>query len=58
MSNYELECTGWPVCIGMNVSKKSIKWPGPSQKKIDPTDLFQGFHGQFLGSIKQPGVDI
>ena len=38
--------------------KISIKRPGPSQKKIDPTVLFQGCHGQFLVSIKLPGLDI
>ena len=40
------------------IQKVSIKWPGPFQKKNDRTDLFQGCHGQFLGSIKQPGLDI
>ena len=35
----------------------SIKRPGPSQKKIDRTVLFQGCHSQFLGSIKRPGLD-
>ena len=27
-------------------------------EKIDRTLLFQGCHGQFLGSIKRPGLDI
>ena len=36
----------------------SIKQPGPSQKKIDHTVLFQGCHSQILVSIKQPGLDI
>ena len=27
-------------------------------EKIDRTVLFQGYHGQFLVSIKQPGLDI
>ena len=34
-----------------------IKRPGPSQKKLI-TVLFQGCNGQFLGSFKQPGLDI
>ena len=38
--------------------KVFIKRPDPSQKKIDHTVLFQGRHGQFLVSIKQPGLDI
>jgi len=27
-------------------------------EKFDCTVLFQGYHGQFLGSIKWPGLDI
>ena len=38
--------------------KVSIKQPGPSQKKINCTVLLQGCHGQLLGFIKQPGLDI
>ena len=42
--------------------KKSIKRPGPSQKKLivlrpNCTALIQGCQGQFLGSIKQLGLD-
>ena len=38
--------------------KVSIKQTGPSPEKMDRTVLFQGRHGQFLVSIKQPGLDI
>ena len=40
------------------LEKVSIKGPSPSQKKINPTVLFEDRHGQFLVSIKQPGLDI
>ena len=38
--------------------KVYVKRPGPSQKKIDRTFLFQGYNGQLLVSIKRLGLDI
>ena len=44
------------IMTGQAYSKVSIK--RPVQKKINRTVLFQGCHGQFLVSIKQPRQDI
>ena len=38
--------------------KVFIKRLGFISEKIDRNVLFQGHHGQFLVSIKQPGVEI
>ena len=42
----------------LRLCTKNWKRPGSSQKKNDRTVLFQCCHGQFLGSIKQPGQAI
>ena len=43
---------------GLKFSKKSLLNHQVHLKKINCTVLFQGCHSQFLGSIKQPGLDI
>ena len=43
---------------GLNFSKKSLLNDQVHLKKSDRPVLFQGCHGQFLGSIKRPGLDI
>ena len=43
---------------GLNFFKKSLLNDQVYLKKMDRTVLFQSWHGQFLVSIKQPGLNI